>query len=81
MSRPLNLDGAVAVLTGAGSGIGRATAVEFAERGASVVVSDLSESRVAEVVEQIACEAPLNPYALPYLRTKKEKMGHSLTIM
>ena len=34
-----------------------------------------------EVVERIACEAPSNPYALPYLRTKKEKMGHSLTIM
>jgi NAD(P)-dependent dehydrogenase (short-subunit alcohol dehydrogenase family) len=41
------------VLTGAGSGIGRATAVAFAERGASVVVSDLSEDRVTEVVEQI----------------------------
>ena len=27
MSRPLDLDGAVAVLTGAGSGIGRATAL------------------------------------------------------
>jgi GTP cyclohydrolase II len=34
-----------------------------------------------EVIERIACEAPSNPYALPYLRTKKEKMGHSLTVM
>ena len=34
-----------------------------------------------EVVELIACEAPPSPYALTYLRTKKEKMGHSLTIM
>ena len=53
MSKPLNLSGAVAVLTGAGSGIGRATALAFAQRGASVVVSDLSEQRVAEVVKQI----------------------------
>jgi NAD(P)-dependent dehydrogenase (short-subunit alcohol dehydrogenase family) len=53
MTKALNLNGAVAVLTGAGSGIGRATAVAFAERGASVVVSDLSEGRVSEVVEQI----------------------------
>lgn len=34
-----------------------------------------------EVIERIACEAPPSPYALPYLRTKKKKMGHSLTIM
>ncbi|HXM65112.1 MAG TPA: GTP cyclohydrolase II [Candidatus Acidoferrum sp.] len=34
-----------------------------------------------EVIERVACEAPPSPYALPYLRTKKEKMGHSLTIM
>ena len=44
MTKPLNLNGAVAVLTGAGSGIGRATALAFAQRGASVVVSDLSNS-------------------------------------
>jgi GTP cyclohydrolase II len=34
-----------------------------------------------EVIELIACEAPPSPYALSYLRTKKKKMGHSLTIM
>jgi len=34
-----------------------------------------------EVIERLACEAPPSPYALSYLRTKKEKMGHSLTIM
>src|ERR1700686_1806401 len=34
-----------------------------------------------EVTELIACDAPPSPYALSYLRTKKKKMGHSLTIM
>ncbi len=34
-----------------------------------------------KVIEMIACEAPPSPYAVSYLRTKKEKMGHSLTIM
>jgi GTP cyclohydrolase II len=34
-----------------------------------------------EVVELIACEPPTSPHALSYLRTKKKKMGHSLTIM
>src|ERR1700757_2256467 len=34
-----------------------------------------------EVIEQIACEAPPSPYASSYLRTKKKKMGHSLTIV
>jgi len=34
-----------------------------------------------EVIERIACEAPPSPYALSYLRTKKQRMGHSLTIM
>jgi len=34
-----------------------------------------------EVIELVACEAPPSPYALSYLRTKRKKMGHSLTIM
>ena len=43
-------------------------------------VEALTKGRI-EVIERIACEAPPSPYAFSYLRTKKEKMGHSLTIM
>lgn len=43
-------------------------------------VEALAEGGI-EVLELIACEAPPNPHALSYLRTKKKKMGHSLTIM
>jgi GTP cyclohydrolase II len=33
-----------------------------------------------EVVARIPCEAKVNPYSLPYLRTKKEKMHHALSL-
>ena len=34
-----------------------------------------------KVVELVSCEVPPNPYSLRYLRTKKEKMQHSLTLV
>jgi len=37
------LDGKVAVITGAASGMGRASAIRFAKEGAAVVVTDLNE--------------------------------------
>jgi GTP cyclohydrolase II len=43
-------------------------------------VDALTEGGI-DVVELLACEAPPSPYALSYLRTKKKRMGHSLTIM
>jgi NAD(P)-dependent dehydrogenase (short-subunit alcohol dehydrogenase family) len=46
-------DGKSAIVTGAGSGIGRATAYAFAERGAKVVVADWETEGGEATVEQI----------------------------
>jgi NAD(P)-dependent dehydrogenase (short-subunit alcohol dehydrogenase family) len=46
-------DGKVALVTGAGSGIGRATALGFAASGARVVVSDVNEASGNETVDMI----------------------------
>jgi NAD(P)-dependent dehydrogenase (short-subunit alcohol dehydrogenase family) len=45
--------GKVAIVTGAGSGIGRATALAFAREGASVVVTDISEQNVRDTARRI----------------------------
>jgi NAD(P)-dependent dehydrogenase (short-subunit alcohol dehydrogenase family) len=47
------LDNKVAVITGAASGIGRATARRFAAEGASVVVADFDDQHGPEVADEI----------------------------
>jgi NAD(P)-dependent dehydrogenase (short-subunit alcohol dehydrogenase family) len=46
----------VAIVTGAGSGIGRASALRFAAEGASVVAADIRGPKVDETVEMIRRE-------------------------
>ena len=48
-----NFNGKVVLITGAGNGIGRTTALAFAQQGASVVVADISRSDGEETTAQI----------------------------
>lgn len=49
----MRLKNKVAVITGAGSGIGRYCAIEFAKNGAKVIVADLNKNGADETVKQI----------------------------
>ena len=49
----MRLEGKVALITGAGSGIGKAAAYRFAAEGASIVASDINETSAAETVAGI----------------------------
>jgi NAD(P)-dependent dehydrogenase (short-subunit alcohol dehydrogenase family) len=50
----VDLDSAVAVITGAGSGIGRATALSLSRRGSRIVVTDVDEQRAEAVAREVA---------------------------
>lgn len=59
------LRGRVILITGAGSGFGRATAVEFAKHGAKLVLGDVDEKGMKETVRLVhkerGCVPPDGP--------------------
>ena len=50
------LQGRVAIITGAGGGLGRCHALELARHGAKIVVNDLGEDAACRVVDEIRSE-------------------------
>ena len=53
----MRLKGKIALITGAGSGIGRAIATLFAEEGARVIANDVNEQAALETVEMLGSGA------------------------
>ncbi|WP_432663180.1 3-oxoacyl-[acyl-carrier-protein] reductase [Wukongibacter baidiensis] len=52
----MRLKDKVAIVTGAGRGIGEATALKFSKEGAKVIVVDINEDDINKVVEKIKAE-------------------------
>lgn len=83
MSR--KLDGRVALVTGSGRGIGRATALKLASEGARLVINDLDEGPAQEVVaeiralgaEAVACVGSVTApeFAQRFIDTAMQKFG------
>ena len=84
-SRNDEFAGKVAFITGAGSGIGRATALAFADRGAAVVIADVSAEASRGVAEEIvrtggqalglACDVTVSDDVQTALRQTVEAFG------
>jgi NAD(P)-dependent dehydrogenase (short-subunit alcohol dehydrogenase family) len=56
MASPLRFEGATAIVTGAGRGLGRAHAMLLAERGARVVIADVGRDESAGALAELVAE-------------------------
>jgi NAD(P)-dependent dehydrogenase (short-subunit alcohol dehydrogenase family) len=86
------LDGKVALVTGAGGGIGLATAEAFAKTGASVVLADRDEERVGKAAQSLCAvgtygrldaafnNAGVNSEAAAFLETSDDEFERVINV-
>jgi NAD(P)-dependent dehydrogenase (short-subunit alcohol dehydrogenase family) len=75
MSRFADLNGKVAIVTGSGSGIGRATTLALARQGAAVVGCDMNSEAAQETVTQAAVDGLIVDSVHPVDLTRRADAG------
>lgn len=68
---PFSLDGKTILITGAAGGIGRATAIECAKLGASLILTDINEDGLKATLEQLENQE-LHRYVVANLTVDEE---------
>ena len=76
MYNPFSLDGKVILVTGAGGGIGRATAVACSKMGATLVVTDINEATLTETLDILNAETPKNHQMFVADLTKQSELDN-----
>lgn len=73
---PYSLEGKTILVTGAGGGIGRATAVVCVKMGATIVVTDINETSLTETLDIVKRENQMNHQMYVADLTKQEEMDN-----
>lgn len=76
MQNPFSLEGKTILVTGAGGGIGRATAVACAKMGATLVVTDINEATLTETLDILNAEMPKNHQMFVADLTKQSELDN-----
>ena len=80
MQNPFSLEGKTILVTGAGGGIGRATAVACAKMGATLVVTDINEATLTETLDILNAEMPKNHQMFVADLTKQSELDNLVRV-